>query len=215
MSFLISVLVISEDTLIEKGSKFSLRRLHSSSIHRSSSIASHRPSTSNGSPQKSPNDFTGTPRKWTSLNSTRKPNVTTDINVNAPETVNGVSGFKFIKQGVNIMDRIGEPDHTGWMRKRGDKYNFWKSRYFILKGPHLYFLRSNNKSVSCAPPLGFGLNIDFDCRKLESGDISLLLDIRLQLMRVLILDDMVFGLIMIMIRRITSARRRRLLFEIG
>jgi hypothetical protein len=102
------------------------------------------------------------------------------------------------------------------MRKRGagDRFNSWKSRYFILKGPHLYFFRSDNKSVSCAS-LGFKTNIDFDYRKLDSRDISLLLDIRLQLMRILILDDTVSGLIMIMIRRITSARRRGLLFGIG
>jgi hypothetical protein len=62
------------------------------------------------------------------------------------DTENSVSGF--VKQGLNIMDQIGEPDHTGWMRKRGERYNSWKNRYFILKGPHLYFLRSNNKSVS-------------------------------------------------------------------
>jgi hypothetical protein len=216
--FSLSVLVISEDTVTEKTSKFSLSRLHNSSMHKSSSSSSHRPSTSNGSPQKSPNDFavydekerekSNTLRKRNSSNS--NPNTPTDINANALE---GVSGF--IKQGLNIMDQIGEPDHTGWMRKRGDRFNSWKSRYFILKGPHLYFLRSNNKSVSYTPPLGFGLNVDFDCRKLESRDMSILLDIRLQLMRMSILGATVSGLIMIMIRRITSARRRRVLFGIG
>ena len=118
-------------------------------------MSSHRPSTYNGSPQKSPNDFavfdekekeksSNTLRKRISSNS--NPNVPTGINDNAPEAANGVSGF--IKQGVNIMDQIGVPDHTGWMRKRGERFNSWKTRYFILKGPHLYFLRSNNKSVS-------------------------------------------------------------------
>ena len=156
--------------MTEKTSKFSLPRLHSSSIHKSSSISSHRPATATGSPQKSPNDFAwafdekekeksgnNTLRKRTSSNS--NPNVPTGNNNNvnnannAPETANGVSGV--IKQGVNIMDQIGEPDHVGWMRKRGDRFNSWKSRYFILKGPHLYFLRSNNKSVSCAFSLVF------------------------------------------------------------
>ena len=218
-TFSLSVFVISEDSLTEKASKFILQRLHNSGLHKSSSISSRRPYIPNGSPQKSRNDLTGmhdekeksfnTLLKWTSLNPNL--NFPTDINANAPETVNGVSSV--IKQGTNIMDRIGEPDHTGWMRKRGDRFNSWKSRYFILKGPHLYFFRSNN-SVSCAS-LGVGLNIDFDCRKFESRDISLLLDIRLQLTRMLILDDTVSGLIMIMTRRITSARRRGLLFGIG
>ena len=154
--FSLSILASSEDTLAERTSKFSLPRLASSSIHKSSSTSSHRPSTANGSPQRSPNDFTGmhdekekersfaTLRKRTTSHS--NPNITTDTNATAPETVNGVAGF--VKQGVNIMDQIGEPDHTGWMRKRGDRFNSWKSRYFILKGPHLYFLRNNNKSVS-------------------------------------------------------------------
>lgn len=62
------------------------------------------------------------------------------------DTSNGSVGP--IKQGQNILEQIGEPDHTGWMRKKGDRYNTWKLRYFILKGPHLYCLRSNNKSVS-------------------------------------------------------------------
>ena len=137
--FSLLILVISEDTLTERASNFSLLpRLHSSSIQRSSSTASHRHSTSNGLPQKSP----------LNLNA----NVTTRINASAPESVNSVSGF--IKQGASIIDRIGEPDHTGWMRKRGDKNNSWKSLYFILKGPHLYFLRRNDESVSCAL-LGF------------------------------------------------------------
>jgi PH domain len=130
-----SVLVISEDTLTEKASKFILPKLHISTIHRSLSTASHRPASSNEAPQKS----------LLNLN----PNATTGINANVPKSFNGVSGF--FKQGVNTMfDRIGEPDHTGWMRKRGDRNDSWKSRYFILKGPHLYFLKSDNKLVSCS-----------------------------------------------------------------
>jgi hypothetical protein len=211
--------------LIEKASKFSLPRLHSSSIHKSSSIASRRPSSSsnNGSPQKSPNDFGMYDEKekeksFTTLrkrnSSNPNPSITAAIRSNVPETANGVTGF--IKEGANIMDQIGVPDHTGWMRKRGDRFNSWKSRYFILKGPHLYFLRSNHKSVCCAPPLFFLIEILISfVRKLESRDISILVDIRLRLMKMLILDDTVSGLIMIMIRRITSAQRRRMLSESG
>jgi hypothetical protein len=53
-----------------------------------------------------------------------------------------------LKPGMGMLDQIGEPDYSGWMRKRGDRYNNWKQRYFILKGPHLYYLRSNSKTVS-------------------------------------------------------------------
>lgn len=51
------------------------------------------------------------------------------------------------KSGQSILEQIGQPDHKGWMRKRGEHYNTWKSRYFVLKGPHLYWLKSNNASV--------------------------------------------------------------------
>ena len=192
------IIAISEDSLTEKAMKLGLPRLHSSSVYRSSLIVSRPPSTSNGLRQKSSLDF--------------NPNVTINANANA-NAVNSVSGFIKLK-GLNIMDRIGESDHSGWMRKRDDRKSSWKNRYLILKGPHLYILKSNNKSVSCAL-LGFSLNIEFLCRKVESKDIFLLLDIRLRLMRVLILDDTVSGLIVIMTSRITSARRRELLFGIG
>ncbi|KAH9473155.1 hypothetical protein MJO28_001017 [Puccinia striiformis f. sp. tritici] len=43
------------------------------------------------------------------------------------------------------LERIGNPDHLGWMRKKGEKYPTWKLRYFILKGPNLYYLKSQNE----------------------------------------------------------------------
>ncbi|KAL4076379.1 hypothetical protein J3A83DRAFT_4370556 [Scleroderma citrinum] len=48
--------------------------------------------------------------------------------------------------GKSVIEQIGEADHTGWMRKKGDHYNTWKLRYFIIKGPHLYILRSQNRT---------------------------------------------------------------------
>lgn len=51
-----------------------------------------------------------------------------------------------LKAGQSILKQIGDPDHCGWMRKKGDRYNHWKLRYFVLKGPHLYCLRSNSTS---------------------------------------------------------------------
>ena len=127
-------------------------------MRKSSSTASHRPSTStNGSPKKSPQEVLGIydekerERSPAILRKRTSPNlaVATGMGANddgGPESVNAVSGI--IKQGLNIMDQIGEPDHIGWMRKRGDRYNSWKMRYFILKGPHLYYLKNNNRSVS-------------------------------------------------------------------
>ncbi|KAI0313112.1 hypothetical protein OF83DRAFT_1249533 [Amylostereum chailletii] len=51
-----------------------------------------------------------------------------------------------LKAGQSILQQIGAPDFNGWMRKKGDRYNAWKNRYFLLKGPHLYWLRSNSSS---------------------------------------------------------------------
>lgn len=52
-----------------------------------------------------------------------------------------------LKSGQSILEQIGKPDHSGWMRKRGDRYNSWKNRYFVLKGPHLYCLKSESPAV--------------------------------------------------------------------
>ena len=60
-------------------------------------------------------------------------------------TLPGISGG--LKAGVSVLEQIGAPDHNGWMQKKGEHYNTWKLRYFVLKGPHLYYLRSNSKSV--------------------------------------------------------------------
>ncbi|KAG9016139.1 polar growth protein [Tulasnella sp. JGI-2019a] len=47
-----------------------------------------------------------------------------------------------LKPGMTALDQIGAADHSGWMRKRGDRYNAWKLRYFALKGPHLYYVKA-------------------------------------------------------------------------
>ncbi|KAJ7610817.1 hypothetical protein FB45DRAFT_941703 [Roridomyces roridus] len=51
-----------------------------------------------------------------------------------------------LKPGQSILEQIGEPDHVGWMRKKGERYNAWKLRYFILKGPDFYVLKSSSKT---------------------------------------------------------------------
>jgi hypothetical protein len=50
-----------------------------------------------------------------------------------------------LKQGESVLDQIGEPDHAGWMRKKGEKHNTWRTRYFVLSGQHLYCLKNNSK----------------------------------------------------------------------
>ncbi|CAG8779433.1 2193_t:CDS:2, partial [Gigaspora margarita] len=47
---------------------------------------------------------------------------------------------------LEVLKSMGEPDYEGWLKKQGDKYKTWKSRYFILKGVDLYYLK-NNKDI--------------------------------------------------------------------
>ena len=42
----------------------------------------------------------------------------------------------------NLLEKIGKPDYSGWMRKKGEKYATWKQRFFVLKGIYLYYLKS-------------------------------------------------------------------------
>lgn len=43
------------------------------------------------------------------------------------------------------LRQIGKPDKVGYLKKRGERYNTWKTRYFVLKGSHLYYLKSENE----------------------------------------------------------------------
>lgn len=54
-----------------------------------------------------------------------------------------------VQAGENLLEKIGTPDYSGWMQKKGEKYNTWKQRFFVLKGVHLYYLKS--ESVSDLP----------------------------------------------------------------
>ena len=71
-----------------------------------------------------------------------------------------------LKAGLSILEQIGTPEHAGWMRKRGERYNTWKNRYFVLKGPHLYWLKSNNPLVRNTPARS--LSVAFSSR--TTGD---------------------------------------------
>jgi hypothetical protein len=39
------------------------------------------------------------------------------------------------------LKQIGTPDHSGHLKKKGETIG-WKTRYFVLKGSHLYYLKS-------------------------------------------------------------------------
>ncbi|ORX38457.1 hypothetical protein BD324DRAFT_620926 [Kockovaella imperatae] len=44
--------------------------------------------------------------------------------------------------GAKALQQIGTPDHSGYMRKKGERYGSWKMRFFVLKGSHLYYMKS-------------------------------------------------------------------------
>ena len=58
----------------------------------------------------------------------------------------GAGGAIKLKPGAKVLDQfrqtLGEADFSGWMMKKGERYNTWKMRFFYLKGPHMYYLRS-------------------------------------------------------------------------
>jgi hypothetical protein len=61
--------------------------------------------------------------------------------------VAAIAGASGLKPGLSVLEQIGTPDYNGWLHKKGESYNAWKYRYLVLKGPHLYWMRSNNKTV--------------------------------------------------------------------
>ncbi|KAL9936321.1 hypothetical protein V8E36_005163 [Tilletia maclaganii] len=44
--------------------------------------------------------------------------------------------------GESVLSKIRPVDLDGWLLKKGDRYNSWKTRYVALKGPDLVVLRS-------------------------------------------------------------------------
>ncbi|KAJ7103227.1 hypothetical protein B0H15DRAFT_201781 [Mycena belliarum] len=95
-------------------------------------------------PPVSPNNPTLLRKRTSSSHATdaAKASTTAAAAIAAP----GGNAASKLKPGQSILDQIGEPDHIGWMRKKGDRYNSWKLRYFVLKGPDFYCLRSSNKA---------------------------------------------------------------------
>ncbi|RXK41104.1 hypothetical protein M231_01507 [Tremella mesenterica] len=43
------------------------------------------------------------------------------------------------------LKQIGTPDHSGYMKKKGETYGGWKTRFFVLKGAHLYYMKSEHE----------------------------------------------------------------------
>lgn len=82
----------------------------------------------------------------------------------------GENGEVQFRPGQSVLDQIGEPDHAGWLRKKGERYNSWKLRYLVLRGSHLYYLRSNSRTVGAAATIKNRCLIIFANRKQRSRD---------------------------------------------
>lgn len=127
----------SSDTLIVE--KASMRDVRLTAFSKSSTTVCSIPS---GSFEVSP----GTSRIAASLRKRKASNVT----VTPLQQAAGVT----LKPGKSILDQIGRPDHAGWLRKKsGRYYSTWKLRYFVLKGPQLFYISSDRRSVSSASSL--------------------------------------------------------------
>lgn len=71
---------------------------------------------------------------------------TSDVAARSPAAAAQAMGAPAMKPGKSVLAQIGTPDHNGWIRKKNDQFNSWRNRYCVLKGPHLYILKSNDKS---------------------------------------------------------------------
>lgn len=145
----------------ERSSMFGLPK----GMRKSSSTQSQRPSTPTGSPkdklkepqspfkdhEKGRKEEEGNEKGAAAIDrSTLRKRVVASVQQsNGSSSVDGKNliGVGGVTQGQSILVQIGEPDHVGWMRKKSDRYNSWKPRYFVLKGQHLYWLKSSSVSV--------------------------------------------------------------------
>ena len=89
----------------------------------------HESSTSAGSKGKNPSPLSR------SVSSGAKASLSASTEASTPTPVD------------TVLVQIGTPDHEGWIRKKGGHFSTWKSRYLVLKGAHLYWLRTDCSMV--------------------------------------------------------------------
>lgn len=140
----------NSDAPSEKASAMNLSRLYGGGARK----VSGRPGTADGShsPDSTPKKAKVKDEKKEREEVERDPAVLRKRTMSTPMSSPNESlqprGMQALKPGYSFFEQIGEIDHSGWMRKRGDRYNSWKSRYFVLKGSDLYILKSADRSVS-------------------------------------------------------------------
>lgn len=87
-----------------------------------------------------------TPSVMTKASSTNPQRIS--VGTPMPTSPNNRTGGLASAESAPALSKIGTPDYTGFLKKKGDRYNTWKTRYFVLKGARLYYLR--NERVSTA-----------------------------------------------------------------
>ena len=92
-------------------------------------------------------------KRLTSVTDNRAVPTPLSVSAAGPSSMGGAGGNTNIKPGAKVLDQLrqtlGEADFSGWMMKKRERHSTWKMRFFYLKGPHLYFLRS--KTVGPLP----------------------------------------------------------------
>jgi hypothetical protein len=215
---------MDHDPPSEKHSTLNLSRLYGGSNRKTSG----RPSTSDGTTSAtSPKKLKGTKEKEEEKEKKAK---TTEMGIKDEKELGPLAvlrkrtelngeiptrSMQALKPGQSVLEQIGEPDHKGWMRKKGDRYNSWKSRYFVLKGPHLYILKSEDKLVSIIYYLWAGFDTFWMSRKPRSKDMSISSVTRSLRTRTPIPDVMASELCMIPTKRISSAQPNTMSFGSG
>ena len=142
----------------ERNSVFSMARLHSAGGRKSSSQrpVTPNPTTKNiSSPKEVPEKEKLKSSPVASIREKemrdsallRKRTTSAPAIPSSHSKTNGNEAGMQLSDGKSILEQIGEPDHNGWMRKKGERYNSWKLRYFVLKGDHMYWLKSSHRTV--------------------------------------------------------------------
>jgi hypothetical protein len=65
------------------------------------------------------------------------------LNINKPQTVLPMAHHSSmnIYSQKNDEDNLA-PDMEGWLKKQSYKYKRWNKRWFVLKGPNLFYFKS-------------------------------------------------------------------------
>ncbi|KAG2220772.1 hypothetical protein INT45_012265 [Circinella minor] len=59
-----------------------------------------------------------------------------------PLDVNATRKLSVASIDQQQQDASQAPEHEGWLHKQGDKYKTWNKRWFVLKGPNLFYFKS-------------------------------------------------------------------------